>query len=79
MRLSEKPVEQHDGEGLRYVECVTKQRSETSGPIIYGLVLSAPAHAVMFLAMPLARHRKRIGIHRDWTRVTKTMSHLDLR
>jgi len=51
----------HEGGDLRYIECVTKQRPETSGPIIYGLALSTPAHAVTFLAAALTRYRKRIG------------------
>jgi hypothetical protein len=40
---------------------VTTPRAETSSPIICGLALSTPAHAVAFLATALTRYRKRTG------------------
>jgi hypothetical protein len=41
--------------------CVTNQIPQTSSPIIYGLALSTPAHAVAALATALTRYRRRIG------------------
>jgi hypothetical protein len=40
---------------------VTNQELKTSGPIIYGLALSTPAHVVEHLAAALTRYRKRVG------------------
>jgi hypothetical protein len=40
---------------------VTNQEAQTSGPIIYGLALSTPAHVVQRLAAALTRHQRRIG------------------
>ena len=47
--------------GLRYIGCVTNQKPETSGPIIYGMALSTPAHVVTDPAAALLRYQKRIG------------------
>src|SRR5215471_21646874 len=49
------------GRSLRYVDCVKNQQPEASGPIIYGLALSTPAHVVEHLAATLTRYRRRIG------------------
>jgi hypothetical protein len=49
------------GEGLRYIGCVTNQKTEASGPIIYGLALSTPPHTVDCLESMLIRYRRRIG------------------
>ncbi|MEV4418339.1 transposase family protein [Catellatospora sp. NPDC049609] len=40
---------------------MTNQEPQTSAPIIYGLALSTPAHAVAALAAALTRYRRRIG------------------
>ena len=40
---------------------MTNQDAETSGPIIYGVALSTPAHVVRTLAAALVRYQKRIG------------------
>jgi len=40
---------------------VKNQQPEASGPIIYGLALSTPAHVVEHLAATLTRYRRRIG------------------
>lgn len=40
---------------------MTNQKPETSGPIIYGVALSTPAHVVQALTAALLRHQKRIG------------------
>ncbi|WP_372451880.1 hypothetical protein [Catellatospora tritici] len=40
---------------------MTNQIPQASSPIIYGLSLSTPAHAVAALAIALTRYRKRIG------------------
>lgn len=40
---------------------MTNQKPKTSGPIIYGLTLSTPAHVVQWLAEKLIRYQRRIG------------------
>jgi hypothetical protein len=40
---------------------VKNTKPETSGPIIYGVALSTPAHVVRSLAAALRRYQKRIG------------------
>lgn len=50
---------------------MTNQDAETSAPIIYGLALSTPAHAVQSLAAALTRYRTRIGTR--WRAYDTTM------
>jgi hypothetical protein len=58
--------------------CVTNQQPEASAPVVYGLVLSTPAHAVDRLAADLTRYRRRTGTRRR-TNPTRTQGDPDRR
>ncbi len=60
---------------------MTNQNAETSAPIIYGLALSTPAHAVDRLVTALTRYQKRIGTrwrgHETRTQAILTLAYLE--